>query len=240
MAESRWRWTREEWSALLFLGQLAADRAGYQLGGVRGWAHLNDVTAAIVGGLFEVLPRLHARGLLERADVRAPGRIRPEWVYRITPRGVQVAEAQGRKPHRAIAVPRREKAERGVYAPTRQRGALELLRTVHDDPAVPVRFGGRGWLTGRGLGARVEAANRRRRRCSPLYAVDGTDLRWLVDKGLVERRIPHARISSGGASPSWGEPCSCWIGSLCRTSVDVPRAASATIRGLRPEAAERR
>jgi hypothetical protein len=146
-------------------------------------------------GLFEVLPRLHARGLLDRADVRAPGRVRPEWVYRITRRGEQIAEAQGRKPHRPIPDPRVPEAEPAVYAPTRQRGALELLRAAYDDPSVPVQFGGRGWVTGRDLGARVEAANRqlRRRRGSLFYAVDGTDLRWLVAKGLVERREDPTR-----------------------------------------------
>jgi hypothetical protein len=191
MAEIRWTLNRREWDALTFLGQLAADRAGYQLQGVRGWAHLNDVRQVVGAGLFEVLPRLHARGLLDRADVRAPGRVLPEWVYRITSRGVQVLEAQGRKPDRAIPAPRRPEAEPAVYAPSRQRGALLLLRAAYDDPAVPVHFGGRGWVTGRELGARVEAANRqwrRRRRGSPFYAVDGTDLRWLVGKGLVERR----------------------------------------------------
>ncbi|HEX8831695.1 MAG TPA: hypothetical protein VF705_11035 [Longimicrobium sp.] len=197
MAESRWQWNRGEWDALLFLGQLAADRAGYQLRGVRGWAHLNDIQEAFVGGSFEVLPRLHARGLLERADVRAPGRVLPEWVYRVTPRGVQVLEAQGRKPDRAIPASRRPEAEPAVYAPSRQRGALLLLRGAYDDLAVPVHFGGRGWVTGRELGARVEAANRlwrrRRRRGSPFYAVDGTDLRWLVGKGLVERRDDPTR-----------------------------------------------
>lgn len=195
MAESRWRWTRREWDALLFLGQLAADRAGYQLRGVRGWAHLNDVQEASAGGYFEVLPRLHARGLLDRADVRAPNRVRSEWVYRITMRGVQVAGAQGLKPHRAIPAPRLAEAEPAVYAPSRQRGALLLLRAAYDDTAVPVHFGGRGWVTGRELGARVEAANRLcgRQRGSVFYAVDGTDLRWLADNGLVERREDPTR-----------------------------------------------
>jgi hypothetical protein len=187
MAESRWRWNSWEWEALLYFRLVAADGAGYELRGVRGWAHFSDVQEVVRGGLFEVLPLLYARGLLDHADVRAPSRTRPEWVYRIAERGVRVADARDPTPHAPIRPPPRAEAEPAVYAPSRQRGALQLLRAAYEDPAVPVRFGGRGWITGRELGARAEAANRARGG-PPFFAVDATDLRWLVDKGLCERR----------------------------------------------------
>ena len=42
-------------------------------------------------------------------------------------------------------------------------------------------------MTGRELGTRVEAQNKAQR-CYPFLAVDGTDLRWLLGNGLIERR----------------------------------------------------
>lgn len=189
MPETRWRWTRWEWEALRFFRHVAADRAGYQLRGVRGWAHITDVQDELSGsGFADVLPRLTARGLLDHADVRAPSMVRPTWIYRITARGVQVIDAHAPAPHPPIPLPRRPVAEPAVYAPFRQRGGLLLLRAAYDDPAVPIRFDGRGWLSGRELGQRVEASNYKRTRAAPRLAVDATDLRWLVQWGFAERR----------------------------------------------------
>jgi hypothetical protein len=189
MAESRWRWTRWEWDALKFFRDVAVDRAGYQLRGVRGWAHINDVQEELSGsGFAEVLPRLTARGLLDHADVRAPSMVRPTWIYRITERGVQVADAHAPANHAPIPPPRRVVAEPAVYAPDRQRGGLLLLRSAYDDPTVPVRFDGRGWLSGRELGQRVEASNYKRKRGARWLGVDTTDLRWLAQWQFAERR----------------------------------------------------
>ena len=193
MSENRRR--RIEWDALLFFRHVAVDRAGYQLRGVRGWAHTNDLQDHVSGTHFgEVLPRLHAHGLLDHADVRAPGMVRPTWVYRITVRGVQVADAQDPATHPPIPIPRQTAAEPAVYAPPRQRGGLLLLRAAYDDPTVPIRFDGRGWLSGRELGKRVHAWNYKRERGTPMFAVDSTDLRWLLKWRFVERRDDPERV----------------------------------------------
>ena len=188
---SRWRWTRNEWDALRFFRLLAVDRAGYELRGVRGWAHIHDLQDDMRGSFAEVLPRLHKRGLLIHADVRAPGQQRPVWVYRISERGLAVMGEAAPKEHKPVLWPRTEDTGGAVYAPRRQRGALRMLREAYDDPRVPERFGGRGWVSGRELGARVDLHNfnqgRRHRRWAYI-SVDGTDLHWLCLWGFAERR----------------------------------------------------
>jgi hypothetical protein len=156
---------------------------------VRGWAHINDLRDEMAGYFPEVLPRLHKRGLVTHADVRAPGQKRPVWVYRINERGLAVMDEAAPKEHKPVPRPRREDTGGAVYAPSRQRGALRLLREAYDDPAVPERFGGRGWVSGRELGARVDLHNfTQRRERQPHIAVDGTDLHWLILWGFAERR----------------------------------------------------
>lgn len=189
MAERRWRWTREDRDALRFFRLLAIHRAGYELGGVRGWAHINDLRDGLAGYFPEVLPRLHSRGLLTHADVRAPGQKRPVWVYRISERGLAEMDEAAPREHRSVRWPRTGYTGGAVYAPGRQRGALRLLREAYDDPAVPERFGGRGWVSGRELGARVDLHNSRQERGRhSRIAVDGTDLHWLILWGFAERR----------------------------------------------------
>ncbi|HEX8432737.1 MAG TPA: hypothetical protein VF625_15740 [Longimicrobium sp.] len=191
MPESAWKWDPREVRALLFLSRVADARGGYTLRGVRGWAHLDDVKMATGGGLFEVLPLLHQRGLLDREDARPPGRALPAWVYRVSDAGVRAAHRLAGTEYQPL--PRlRGGLTPAVYMPERQRGALLLLRAARDDSAIPLRFGERGWLTGRELGARVDAQNRERR--SPRFlAVDATDLRWLLRYGLIERRAEAPR-----------------------------------------------
>lgn len=191
MPESGWKWNPREVRALLFLWRVAEARGGYALRGVRGWAHLDDVKMAAGSGLFEVLPLLHRRGLLDREDARPPGRARPAWVYRVSDAGARVASRFAGTEHRPLPKVRAPGAA-AVYAPERQRGALLLLRAARDDPAAPLRFGGRGWLTGRELGARVEGVNRERR-SGRFLAVDATDLRWLLRNGMIERRAGAPR-----------------------------------------------
>lgn len=188
MAEPRWSWNQREWDALLFFRHLAVDRAGYRIRGVRGWAHLNDAQDSVRAQLYDVLTRLHARGLLDHADVRAPGMVRPVWVYRVTAHGVEVADAHAPKTHRPVRAPRKADDNPGIYLPYRPRGVLPVLRAAYEDPSVPVRFGGCGWLSGRELGERVHASNYHRRRGTPMLDVDGTDMRGLIKWGLAERR----------------------------------------------------
>lgn len=193
MAETRWTGKPSQFRALLYLWRLAIHHAGYKVGGVRGWAHLQDVERGTKQALWDELPPLYRRGLLDRADVRAPGRVRPEWVYRISERGVGVVHDLAETTCQPVAALRASLENPGVYAPHRQRGGLLLLRAAHDDLVAPLRFGERGWVTGRELGARVEAHNiQARSQGLPMLAVDATDLRWLSEKGLIERRAEPA------------------------------------------------
>jgi hypothetical protein len=195
MTGRRWRWAREERDALRFLRLLAIRRAGYELGGVRGWAHINDLRDELAGYFPEVLPRLYKRGLVTHADVRAPGQKRPLWVYRISERGLAVMNEAEPNEHKPIPRPRTDDTGGAVYAPGRQRGALRLLREAYDDPAVPERFGGRGWVSGRELGARVDQHNfTQRHERQPHIAIDGTDLHWLIRWGFAERRNDPDRV----------------------------------------------
>ena len=186
MADTRGLKPSQMW-ALLYLWRLAVHEGGYKLCGVRGWAHLEDVEEATRQALWDQLPPLHRRGLLDHMDARAPGRSRPVWVYRISDRGVRAVHDFASTVHGPIPTLNPAGSEAPVWAPQRQRGALQLLRAAYDDPATPIRFGERGWLTGRELGERVHERNRARGR-APFLAVDATDLRWLLGKRLIERR----------------------------------------------------
>lgn len=173
--------------ALLYLWRLAIYEGGYKLCGVRGWAHLEDVEEATRQALWDQLPPLHRRGLLDHADARAPGRARPVWVYRISDRGVRAVHDFASTVYGPIPVLNPVGSQAPVWAPQRQRGVLQLLRAAYDDPSTAIRFDERGWLTGRELSERVHEYNRARRR-PPFLAVDATDLRWLHGKRLIERR----------------------------------------------------
>lgn len=173
--------------ALLYLWRLAVHHGGYKLSGVRGWAHLQDVEEATREALWDQLPPMYKRGLLDHADVRAPGGLRPVWVYRISERGVRAVHefaTTAYQPAPTLSTPEEEAV---MWAPSRQRGALLLLRAAYHHSATPLRFGECGWLSGRELGACVESYNRARGR-PPFFAVDATDLRWLLGKRLIERR----------------------------------------------------
>jgi len=119
MIESRWRWTRDGWDALAlrFFRLLAIHRAGYELCGVRGWAHTNDLRDDLSGHFPEVLPRLLKRGLLTHPDVRAPGQKLPVWVYRVSERGLAVMDEPAPKEHKPVPWPRIENTGGAVYAP---------------------------------------------------------------------------------------------------------------------------
>lgn len=201
MAEKRELKPSQLW-ALLHLWRLALHQSGYECCGVRGWAHLEDVEEATRLSLWDQLPPMYRRGLLDHADVRAPGRARPVWVYRISDRGVRAVHEFASTAYRPMPTLRVPGSETVVWAPPRQRGALQLLRAAYGDPATPVRFGERGWLTGRELGARVQAQNRARGR-PPFLAVDATDLRWLLGKRLIERKDEPAPLGRRAVLIYW-------------------------------------
>jgi hypothetical protein len=179
---------------LLLLRQLAEVNVGYHLRGVRGWAHLANVSERLGRSLPEQLVWLHARGVLDPEDVRAPMHSRPVWVYRFRSDAADSSQL--------VAVPGAAENVQHFYAPPRARGALLLLRAVYADPTVPLRFAERGWITGRELGSRVRAENDKRVGL-PLTAVDSSDLSWLAHHRLVERREHRSPIGHGPAALFW-------------------------------------
>lgn len=149
--------------ALRHLAELDAGGGGYPYRGVRGWALREDVERAIGRSLTERLPKLHARGLLDREDVRAanvPGAV---FVYRVTGRCLELlARREGIEVH-ALAPAGERVPGAPVYIPARSHAGLEELRRASRDPR-PHHFGEPGWRTLREL---EDQANPRRHEPRP-------------------------------------------------------------------------
>ena len=145
--------------ALRYLRYLVLRDGGYRRRGVLGWATRQDVESAIATRLPERLSRLHAKGLLDREDVRAHPSLRPAWIYRITQAGSDVVAERERLPRRAIPPLRaasEDQPDSTVYIPpgvwiTLQvlRGVMEVRATTNYLPGEP------GWCTYRELRARI-------------------------------------------------------------------------------------
>lgn len=117
--------------ALRYLRYLAVRSGGYTRRGVPGWALREDVERATHRKLPERLPRLHARGLVEREDVRAPRLTRPVWIYRISQAGADHVAEQAELPRRLIAPPldlAAREADAAIYMPPGPVLALRQLR----------------------------------------------------------------------------------------------------------------
>ena len=180
-------WEPEQRPTLLYLWRLAARDGGYELRGVRGWAHRDDVEAGIELSILSLLPLLFRRRLLHRLDVRAPAAGRPTWVYRLRNTSVPAIVSWTGAALGPIPPLVPPGGEPPVYAPRRKHRALMLLRAAYDDPAAPLRFGERGWMAPRELGTPVETGRERHGLLSD-PEVSATDLRWLQRAGLAERR----------------------------------------------------
>lgn len=172
------------WAALDWLRKLEAGGGGYRRRGVRGWARREEAEAGAGVFLWERLPKLHRAGLVDRDDVRSPGRTRPLWLYRVTEAGVRVL-ARG-QPYRPVAPPGPPDPDDGaVYLPDGARGALEALRLALMDPAPGMALPHeRGWRTGSELTALL-AAQPGGVGSRGFYS---ESLSWLVRAGLAERR----------------------------------------------------
>jgi hypothetical protein len=165
--------------ALDYLCRLFRTGSGYHLRGVRGWARTAEIEEQIKQRIAELMPRLARRGLVSREDVRAPLRVRPLWVYRITGAGVQCLAGRMDVWVREVDEPAPLDAAlpRHVYVPRACQMVLDELRRAADDPASPTPFAGEpGWLTSWELDARV-----------PLTFTD-LDLHWLQVGQVIEKR----------------------------------------------------
>jgi hypothetical protein len=63
-------WEPEQIPTLLYLWRLAAGSGGYEVRGVRGWAHREGMEAGIGCSILSLLPQLFRRRLLHRVDTR--------------------------------------------------------------------------------------------------------------------------------------------------------------------------
>lgn len=164
-----------EATILFYLRDEAADDCGWRRRGVRGWRMYGEVKAATGLYIFERLPFLAVRGLLDRIDVPEYGRRRPTSLYRISEAGTRAVAELERRPYRPLPVPEaRDESGGNLFAPARAWGSLDTLRRHAVEEIGPVRLGAYGWLTA----AEIHRENDLR----------GEGLPWLLRRGLVERR----------------------------------------------------
>jgi len=201
--------------ALVFLGQLAAMYSGYEVRGVKGWAHAHELRE--LAGCLDwepVLARLASRGLAiaHDASVRVPPA--RALVYRVTPAGLAYAAREMKEAAPWIPEPGPDAGCEGVYCTAGGRRALELLRdAIETDGTSP------GWL------ACGEMERMWRSRSDmPLdrsfRPFSSRDLALLVEAGLAEmRRVPapggkrrppndEIRVTPAGRTA----PLLCWHG----------------------------
>lgn len=183
---------------LLFLWTIAVHGAGYEVRGVRGWAHLRDIEEGTRRKLPDQLPPLYQRGYLHREDVRDPSRAEPVWVYRITPSGALAVEQAHRVTHAEIPTLRALSSAPAVFLPARHRTALLILRAAHDDPATRAPSGEHGWLSAREMAARMEE-----RPSAACVASQYSAAAFLHRKGLAERWIEPAPPGHQAARTFW-------------------------------------
>lgn len=137
--------------ALRYLRYLAVREGGYVRRGVPGWALREDVERATRLHLPERLPRMHARGLLDREDVRAPRLSRPTSIYRVTQAGADRVASEADLPRLRFLPPLRPAARETDVAIHVPRGAAralgELRRAMEKRMRSPHLPGESGWRT---------------------------------------------------------------------------------------------
>ncbi|HEX6369814.1 MAG TPA: hypothetical protein VF006_12920 [Longimicrobium sp.] len=202
---------------LSWLLDLAVQRAGYTVRGVRGWATSEQIETGVKTWGTAELMRAEARyGRVLQHDARPPGDSRPSWLYRISQPGAdQLAAARDIVPPR-IRPPLGQDEPR-VLVRENAWHAIEGLGTALN-PGVRSRrvwvAGEVGWRSSRELTSAMakedEAAGRRYR----WFTTD--DLRWLVRMGYAEKRVIRGvhvyRLTPLGAaihSLKWTPPRSC-------------------------------
>ncbi|HEV2150465.1 MAG TPA: hypothetical protein VGR37_23900 [Longimicrobiaceae bacterium] len=137
--------------AFLYLLYLAVRRGGYEFGGVRGWAHHDDIRWYTQDHFGDSLTRLALMGFLDREDMRHSRRQKPNWIYRIAERGVEsIRNLEGVEPP-PIACPGSAPAPgeaRPVYVPAGALLAVRALRLVSANPTPsPLLPNEPGWRT---------------------------------------------------------------------------------------------
>ena len=129
---------------LRFLREQALGGRGWRRRGVRGWHRSEEVEAAIGVYLLDMLPGLARQGRVDRVDILEPGRLRPQWMYRISEAGVTaLAEWEGTESPSGWRTPEDGDPDAGaLYVPVRAWEALEVLRRYARGEVGPRRWGG--------------------------------------------------------------------------------------------------
>jgi hypothetical protein len=203
-------------AVLRYLVELAAGGGGYELRGVTGWAHYEDVAHGTGMRMSGELPRLFAARLAERVSVGLPG-AKETWVYRVNDAGARAhADLSGEACER-IRAPGKLEENHPVYIAPGPLNALEVLRHAHQGG--PERFGGRGWRTGRELTLLADELNGWND-AGHYTRIDSMELRWLAGVGLAEKReeklawgreqpVVYWRVAAAGRSVrvlEWRDP----------------------------------
>lgn len=175
---------------LSWLLDLAVQRAGYTVRGVRGWATSEQIETGVkTWGTAELMRAEARRGRVLQHDARPPGDSWPSWLYRISQPGAdQLAAALDIAPPRIR--PPLDQDEPRVLVRENAWHAIEGLRAALNPEVRPPRVwieGEVGWRSSRELTSAMakedEAAGRRYR----WFTTD--DLRWLVRLGYAEKRV---------------------------------------------------
>jgi len=188
--------------ALRCLAQLAAQGAGYELRGVRGWAHPDDVQARLGGYRWaECLGAMAESGHLDRVLVSASEAERPSFVYRIAETGLEAARPLlGTAAPSSVPAPGPPEATLRVHVGPGGRFALEALRDAYRRGPKPHRMHGEpGWLTPSELREPVDTWNRMHGSVGSYRSIQDTDIVALLKTGLIEKT--HVTLAWGRERP---------------------------------------
>lgn len=166
--------------ALRYLRYLIVREGGYRWHGVLGWALREDVEHATGKYLPERLSRLHARGLLDRVDVRAPRLPRPAWMYRITQAGSDEITARDRLAWRSIPPVSRaseDQPDTAIYIAPAALQSLQALRRAMERRAMSQLMPREpGWCTLRDL--RVQIVGEEDVTAAGTWDLSGRRMKW--------------------------------------------------------------
>jgi hypothetical protein len=187
--------------ALRYFADLAARGAGYELRGVRGWAHADDVQLRHRGYRWaELLATLSESGRLDRELASPPQAKTPSYVYRISEKGAQEARAFLAAPLPPIPAPGPPDGALRIYARPGGRWALEALRDAYRRGPKTHRMKGEpGWLTPTELREPITAWNRVHGDVGTYRMIHDTHTVALIAAGLIEKT--HVTLAWGRNAP---------------------------------------
>lgn len=177
--------------ALAWLLDLAAQRAGFTIHGLPGWASADEIkVGARTWGTSEMMRAQARKGRVHEFDARARGERRPRWIYRISQHGIaEMARTLG-----VNAASVRDPLlgeEPGTLVRESTQYVIAALRKALNPEVKPVREwvpGETGWRSSREL--TTQMAREDEESGMPSYRWFTTeDLRWLVRLGFVEERV---------------------------------------------------